>query len=98
MSAAASAQTPRLLERYRSEITAKLAEEFGYANSHQVPTVTKVVVNMGIGEATANPKLLEKATTEMGLITVKPANEPVRVFPPGNVATGVANFPEGGGE
>jgi len=66
--------TPRLLKRYREEITGKLREEFGYSNPHQVPTVDKVVVNLGLGEATANPKLLEKAMGELAVITgQKPA-------------------------
>jgi large subunit ribosomal protein L5 len=59
----------RLLERYRSETTAKLSEEFGYKNRHQVPRLEKIVVNMGLGEALANPKLLERATEEMAGIT-----------------------------
>ena len=59
----------RLLERYRSEVRDKLSEEFGYANVHQVPTLTKIVVNIGLGEATQNPKLLERASEEMALIT-----------------------------
>ena len=59
----------RLLERYRSETTAKLSEEFGYKNVHQVPRLQKIVVNMGLGEALANPKLLERATEEVAGIT-----------------------------
>ncbi len=61
--------TPRLLERYRSEIHGKLRAEFNYGNAHQVPTVEKVVVNVGLGEATQNPKLLEKAAEELAMIT-----------------------------
>ncbi|MEM7411728.1 MAG: 50S ribosomal protein L5 [Myxococcota bacterium] len=61
--------TPRLQDRYRSEIVGKLSEEFGFKNVHQVPRLEKVVVNMGIGEATQNPKLLERATEELGQIT-----------------------------
>jgi large subunit ribosomal protein L5 len=61
--------TARLLDRYRSEVVPKLREEFGYKNVHQVPRVEKVVVNMGLGEATANPKLLERASEELGQIT-----------------------------
>ena len=61
--------TPRLLERYRSEVVGKLSDEFGFKNVHQVPGLEKVVVNMGIGEATQNPKLLERATEELGQIT-----------------------------
>jgi large subunit ribosomal protein L5 len=60
---------PRLLERYRSDVVAKLAQEFGYANTMQVPRLEKIVVNIGMGEATQNPKLLEKATEELGAIT-----------------------------
>ncbi len=61
--------TPRLLERYRKTIVPKLKDEFAYVNAHQVPTIVKIVVNMGIGEATANPKLIENAANELALIT-----------------------------
>lgn len=60
---------PRLQERYRQEVVAKLSEEFGYKNVHQVPKVEKVVVNMGVGAATQNAKLLEKAVEELTAIT-----------------------------
>ena len=60
---------PRLLERYRSDVVPKLAQEFGYANTMQVPRLEKIVVNIGMGQATQNPKLLEKATEELGAIT-----------------------------
>jgi large subunit ribosomal protein L5 len=60
---------PRLLERYRSEVVPKLSEEFGYKNAMQVPRLDKIVVNVGMGAATQNPKLLEKATAELGAIT-----------------------------
>jgi large subunit ribosomal protein L5 len=58
-----------MLERYKDEIVAKLSEEFGFKNVHQVPRLTKIVVNVGLGEATQNPKLLDKAAEELGLIT-----------------------------
>jgi large subunit ribosomal protein L5 len=61
--------TPRLLERYRKEIHTKLAGELGCANPHQVPTLSKIVVNVGLGEATQNQKLLEKAAEELAAIT-----------------------------
>ncbi len=61
--------TPRMLERYRSEVTGKLRDEFGYTNPHQVPGFAKIVVNIGLGEATQNPKLLERATEELAVIT-----------------------------
>jgi large subunit ribosomal protein L5 len=61
--------TPRLLERYRSEIVQKLSQEFGFKNVHQVPRLEKVVVNMGVGKATQNGKLIEKAAEELAAIT-----------------------------
>jgi len=60
---------PRLLERYRSEVIPKLSQEFGYKNTMQVPRLDKIVVNVGMGQATQNPKLLEKATEELTAIT-----------------------------
>ncbi len=60
---------PRLLERYRQEVTSKLSQEFGYKNLHQVPRVEKIVLNVGLGEATQNPKLLERAAEELGVIS-----------------------------
>ncbi|NQZ96097.1 MAG: 50S ribosomal protein L5 [Myxococcales bacterium] len=60
---------PRVLERYRTEITGKLQEELGLGNINQVPRLEKIVVNIGLGEATQNPKLLERASEELGLIT-----------------------------
>jgi len=59
----------RLLTRYKGDVRDKLSQEFGYKNTHQVPRVTKVVVNMGLGEAAQNPKLLDNAVEELGLIT-----------------------------
>jgi large subunit ribosomal protein L5 len=59
---------PRLLERYRSEVRERLAKEFGYGNVHQVPTLTKIVLNVGLGEATQNAKLLERASEELAAI------------------------------
>ncbi len=60
---------PRLQERYRKEVAPKLRTEFGYKNPHQVPNFTKIVVNIGLGEAVQNPKLMEKATEELAAIT-----------------------------
>jgi large subunit ribosomal protein L5 len=61
--------TPRLLERYRSDVHEKLMAEFGYRNPLQVPTLSKIVVNVGLGEAAANPKLLERAVEELAVIS-----------------------------
>ena len=66
--------TPRLLERYRNEIAPKLQGEFSYKNLHQVPRIEKVVLNVGVGEATQNPKLLERAVEELGQISGQKAN------------------------
>ena len=60
---------PRMLQRYRDEVVPKLAKEFGYGNLNQVPKITKIVVNIGLGAATQNPKLMEKATEELAAIT-----------------------------
>ena len=65
---------PRLKERYRTEIAPALREEFGYANVMQVPRLTKIVVNMGVGEAARDAKLIEGAVRDLSTITgQKPA-------------------------
>jgi large subunit ribosomal protein L5 len=71
---AATRQLPRLKERYRSEIAAAMLEEFKYPNVMQVPTVTKIVVNMGVGEAARDAKLIDGAVRDLTIITgQKPA-------------------------
>ncbi|MBW2289105.1 MAG: 50S ribosomal protein L5 [Deltaproteobacteria bacterium] len=60
---------PRMLEQYDKEIAPKLMEEFGFQNVNQVPGLTKIVVNIGLGEAAGNPKLLDKASEELAAIT-----------------------------
>jgi large subunit ribosomal protein L5 len=60
---------PRLKQRYRDEIVASLREEFGYSNVMQVPGVTKVVVNMGVGDAARDSKLIEGAIRDLASIT-----------------------------
>jgi large subunit ribosomal protein L5 len=59
----------RMLQRYRTDVRTRLSREFGYQNVHQVPTLEKIVVNIGLGEAAANAKLLENAVQELSLIT-----------------------------
>lgn len=61
--------SPRLRTRYRDEIVPALREQFGYPNVMQVPTVTKVVVNMGVGEAARDSKLIEGAIRDLTDIT-----------------------------
>ncbi|MDQ6935081.1 MAG: 50S ribosomal protein L5 [Actinomycetota bacterium] len=60
---------PRLKTRYREEIVPALREEFGYPNLMQVPGLTKIVVNMGVGEAARDSKLIEGAVKDLGSIT-----------------------------
>src|SRR6201990_1161408 len=60
---------PRLKERYRNEIRDALHKEFAYGNVMQIPTVTKVVVNMGVGDAARDAKLINGAVTDLALIT-----------------------------
>jgi large subunit ribosomal protein L5 len=66
---ASPAETPRMLQRYRDEIRAKLQQEFGYKNHMQVPKLDKIVINMGVGEATGDSKKLDNAVAELTLIS-----------------------------
>ena len=60
---------PRLKGRYKSEIAPALKTKFGYKNVMQIPTLTKVVVNMGVGEAARDSKLIEGAIRDLATIT-----------------------------
>lgn len=60
--------TARMREKYRTEVVDGLKREFLYANPMQVPTVSKIVINMGLGEAVANPKALDAATRDLSII------------------------------
>ncbi|MDY0186319.1 MAG: 50S ribosomal protein L5 [Syntrophus sp. (in: bacteria)] len=59
----------RLKEYYKKEVVPALISQFGYSNPMQVPVMTKIVVNMGLGEAIQNVKILDTATGELELIT-----------------------------
>jgi len=61
--------TPRLKTRYSDEIKPALLKEFGYANAMQVPGVVKVIVNMGVGEAARDAKLIDGAVRDLSAIT-----------------------------
>jgi large subunit ribosomal protein L5 len=65
---ASPAEMPRMLRRYRDEVRAKLTSEFGYTNPMQVPRLEKIVINMGVGEATADQKKLDAAVAELTAI------------------------------
>ena len=60
---------PRLNELYKSEVVPKLKEKFRYKNAMQVPKLEKVIINMGLGEAIENIKILDSAAEEIGIIT-----------------------------
>lgn len=59
----------RLRERYQNEVAPALKKEFGYSNVMAIPKIEKIVVNMGLGEATSNAKLADVGAEEIGKIT-----------------------------
>ena len=66
---------PRLKTHYEQTVRGVLAAKFGFSNPHQVPTLTKIVVNCGVGDAVKQPKLLDVVVEELALIT---GQKPVR--------------------
>ncbi len=60
---------PRMLDLYDKSVKAKLKEQFGYKNVMETPRIEKIVVNMGLGDAVANPKLIDSAVSELSSIT-----------------------------
>jgi large subunit ribosomal protein L5 len=67
--AAEQTAAPRMKARYREEIVPAMREQFGYANVMMVPGLTKIVVNMGVGEAARDSKLIEGAVKDLTAIT-----------------------------
>ena len=65
----ATTTSPRLKARYREEIAGKLRDEFTYENVMQIPGLTKIVVNMGVGDAARDSKLIEGAIRDLATIT-----------------------------
>jgi large subunit ribosomal protein L5 len=63
------ATTPRLKERYKSEVAPELMKQFGYGNVMQVPRVAKVTLNIGLGEARDNARAVESATADLATIS-----------------------------
>lgn len=59
---------PRLREKYRTEIVPALMKEFGYTSPMQVPRLSKITVNMGLGEAVSNPNIMKTAADELTVI------------------------------
>ena len=66
---------PRLRDHYRSTVKPKLMKQFGFSNQHETPTVEKVVLNVGLGEAIKQPKMLDAVVDELSIIT---GQRPVR--------------------
>ncbi|MEA4942850.1 MAG: 50S ribosomal protein L5 [Propionicimonas sp.] len=67
--ATAEKQLPRLKQKYREEIAPALHQEFGYANVMQIPGLVKIVVNMGVGEAARDSKVIDHAVRDLTAIT-----------------------------
>ena len=63
-----SGYTPRLRKQYDEKIAKAMTEKFGYKNTLEIPRIDKIVINMGVGEATQDKKKVEQAATEMELI------------------------------
>jgi large subunit ribosomal protein L5 len=61
--------TPRLKAHYEAHVRDALQKEFAFKNPHQIPTVEKVVLNVGVGDASKDQKLLESVMSELGIIT-----------------------------
>src|SRR4030095_7077870 len=68
-------QMSRLREKYQREVAPALAKEFGYKNVMAIPKIEKVVVNMGLGEATGNAKIADVGADEIARITGQQAGE-----------------------
>lgn len=66
---ATDGKMPRLQEKYRNDVVPGLMKEFGWENPMQVPRLVKMTVNMGMGDALQDPKLLDAAVAELGQIT-----------------------------
>jgi large subunit ribosomal protein L5 len=67
--APAKAAQPRLKQKYRDEISAQLSKDLGFTNVHQVPNLVKIVVNMGVGEAARDGKIMDGAVADLTKIT-----------------------------
>jgi large subunit ribosomal protein L5 len=65
----ASIGKPRMQRFYEETARGRLAKQFGFANPHQVPRITKIVLNVGMGEGAKNPRLIDAAAEELAIIT-----------------------------
>ena len=60
---------PRLLEKYKNEVVSQMVEKFGYKNINEVPKLEKITLNVGLGKAKDNPKMLDAIVKELALIS-----------------------------
>ena len=74
----------RLENHYKDTVVPKLMERFGYANVMQVPKITKITLNMGVGEAVGNKKILENAVADMAVIA---GHKPIQTLAKKSIAT-----------
>lgn len=65
----AEAVVPRFIAKYQKEVVPALTKQFGYKNPNQVPKIQKIVINMGLGQAVTNPKIIDSAVDELRAIT-----------------------------
>lgn len=68
-SASSTIGTPRLKKMYKEQVAPKLMSDFGFTNVHQIPNLTKIVVNTGVGEAARDGKVIDGAVRDLALIT-----------------------------
>jgi large subunit ribosomal protein L5 len=73
--AALAVPAPRLREHYKSTVRTRLTKQYGFGNPHEIPTIEKIVINCGVGEAIRNSKVLDVVVDELALIT---GQRPVR--------------------
>jgi len=83
--AATTTAATRYLEKYESEVAPALIKEFGYTSPMAVPRLEKIVLNMGLGEGTQNPKVVESAAEELAVIagqrpTIRKARKSIAAF------------------
>ena len=65
----ASVGKPRMLKHYEDTVRPKLAKQFGLTNAHQIPKLSKIVLNVGLGEGAKNPRLVDAAAEELAIVT-----------------------------
>ena len=82
---------PRLKVYYEATVRDRLRQQFGYKNPHEIPTVSKIVLNCGVGEAIKNPKVLDKVVDELAIIS---GQRPVRR----KAKKSIANFGQRAGQ